>query len=237
MSTANLFNSRAYIPREGRAPGNCPRAAYRGPGPARERGQYLIIPLPGAFGTGCLQKAEPRTLTDMTFLKFAAIYVSLSSLYSYFISPFSCFLFPVWPLPPSLAPLPLPLPPISGSTQSSVFLSLSLLFLLSTSRFPSFVLFHPLVATPTAYIDSPQRLAEEEEEEKEISLFFSLSLDESYFYLLSVFVPSSSERMSETTLERNAPFSKLKTGLSTSMFGPTTNSTVKLNHTFDDFKF
>lgn len=46
--------------------------------------------------TGCLQKAREslRTLTDMTFLKFAAIYVSFVPLFLFCLAP-SCFLFPL----------------------------------------------------------------------------------------------------------------------------------------------
>jgi len=137
----------------------------------------------------------------MTFLKFAAIYVSLVSLFLFYL-PF-CFLFPV---AATLAPRS-PFLFHFGSTVVSLSLPryFSFFSLPLDLTFPSFVLFHPLVATLTAYIDLQQRLEKEKEEEeeeeeeeemekREISLSLSLFLDESYFYL-----PSSSclLRMSE----------------------------------------
>lgn len=136
---------------------------------AHGRGQYLIIRCCWAFGTGCLQKkAEPRTLTDMTFLKFAAIYVSLLPLFLFYISPASLFLAFFFPRTHSTLPHPVlclvpsssrcavvsllrrfssissfsPLPSFSSSSSLS---SASRRFDLT---FPSLVLFRPLVPTP-----------------------------------------------------------------------------------------
>lgn len=149
MSTANLFNSRVYIPRR---TGSRVIAPARIGGLARERRTILYHPLPGAFGTGCLQKAEPRTLTDMTFLKFAAIYVSPVPLFLFY-SPFSCFLFPVAATLAATPPPPLPrssFPPASGSTVVSLsfpsllfYFFFPLFFLHSTSRFPHSFCFTP----------------------------------------------------------------------------------------------
>lgn len=100
------------------------------------------------------------------------------------LSPFSCFLFSRGRAYP---PLPLPFPPASDPQSVFLFLAPLLFFSLLPPfdlAFPSFVLFHPLVATPTTYIDSLQRLEEEEEEEEKmkkrkrylsLSLFFSVS--------------------------------------------------------------
>lgn len=102
---------------------------------AHGRGQYLIIRCCWAFGTGCLQnKAEPRTLTDMTFLKFAAIYVSLLPLFLFYISPASLFLAFFFPrahstLPPSPCTLPRPKLLAVRSRQSSSSFLFYLLFL------------------------------------------------------------------------------------------------------------
>lgn len=146
---------------------------------ARGRGQYLIIRCCWAFGTGCLQKkAEPRTLTDMTFLKFAAIYVSLLPLFLFYISPASLFLAFFFPrahstLPPSPCTLPRPKLLAVRSRQSSSSFLFYLLFLspppssplsppllpclllldVSTSRFPRSFYFAPSFPPRTAYID------------------------------------------------------------------------------------
>jgi len=56
--------------------------------------------------------------------------------------------------------------------------------------------------------------------ERALPLFFRPSANR-IFYLPSVFVPLSSERMNEAS----ASFSKLKTGLSASTSGPTAHST------------
>lgn len=147
------------------------------------------------------------------------------------LSPSSCFLFPV------VATLALRSPYLShrsfGST--AVFLFSSLLFFFSLPpldlAFPSFVLFHPLVATPTAYIDSSQRFKKrEKEEEKMKKKSFSFSVSRRIVLLFALGLRAFFERANEQD-SRNA-FSKLKTGLSASA-----NSTAQLNHMSDELKF
>jgi len=145
----------------------------------------LNHPLAGAFGTGCLQKAEARTLTDMTFLKFAAIYVSPVPLFLFY-PPLASFF-------PQLA--------LAPPTPAARFLGGSLLSSLSLSR--------PLVATPyTPYIvDSPRRLSRREG--ASLSLFL-LPGESRYFYLLL----SASSSAAARRLGARASFLKSKTGLS-----------------------
>lgn len=133
-------------------------------------------------------------------LRFSRPFIPILSL-------FSCFLFPV---AATLLHLPSPHSPFLSHRlriRSRQSFSSSLLFYFFSLppldlAFPSFVLFHPLVATPTAYIDSPQRLEEKEKEKmekRERSLSLCLSTRIVFLFALTIFVPSSSERMSKTT--------------------------------------
>lgn len=164
------------------------------------------------------QKAELRTLTDMTFLKFAAIYVSPVSLFLFYLSPLA-FFFP-W----NRYPL--------ASSSSPVFLGRAVVSLfppppppppldVSLARFISPPRCHP----NGIYIDSSRRLGEEEEEDaerKEVILSLALSFSLS----LGTFICLRRARLAESV-----SFSKLKTGLSTSTSGPTADSyTSKLAH-------
>lgn len=208
--------------------GNCPRA-YRGL--ARARDNTLSSDAAGCvWKTGCLQKAEPRTLTDMTFLKFAAIYVSPVLLLLFYLPSLAFFfLVPATLASPPPLPLPLSFPPASDP-QSSVFLFLAPLLFFSLLppldlAFSSFVLFHPLVATPTAYIASTSRGEREGGDggEGKRSIFLSLSVSRRIVLLFPLGLRAFFERANEQDDLKNASFSKLKTGLSASTFGPTAN--------------
>lgn len=123
-------------------------------------------------------------------------------------------------------------------SRQSFFSLAPLLFFFSSSSFSrprvSLIRFvsPPRCHPNAAYIDSSQRLEKEErmkERKKESFLFLCLPTNHTFICLRALF-----ERAKEQD-SRNA-FSKLKTGLSASTFGPTANSTVKLNHT-SNFKF
>lgn len=157
----------------------------------------------------------------MTFLKFAAIYVSPVSLFLFY-KPSSCFLFPV-------AATLLPHLPRPRSRQS---LSFSLLFHLllsplgaSTSRFPRSFYFAPSLPPQRVH-----RLASTSRKggKRPSSLSLSLSVPRRIVLLFAIGLRAFFERACEQDDSESMSFSKLKTGLSTSTSGPPVDSTGKL---------
>lgn len=226
MSTANLFNSRVYPAKDG-----LPVIAAARIGDSRERGQYFIIRVRLKPVASRRQSSGHWRIWHFWSSRRSTF---LLSLYSYFILLPLAFFFP------RLHPVPHPFPPVSDP-QSSVFLLLaSLLFFFSSVSRPRVSLVR-FVSPPRCHPNGVHRLVstsrgekEREGEDEEGKRSFSVSR-----WIVLLFAPDLHaffERANEQN-SRNASFSKLKTGLSASTFGPTANLTVKLDHTFDDFKF
>lgn len=157
----------------------------------------------------------------MTFLKFAAIYVSPVPLFLFYLPSLTFFL-PRHPLPAFLS-FPAPLLP---SALSSLLHLLAFRPRISLARFISPPRRHPVRRTSTRLNVSRRRRWRSQGKE----IFLSFSVPRRIVLLFAVGLHGSSElrRACGTVPGARASFSKLKTGLSASTYGPTTDSMGEL---------